>query len=349
MTITRPDANRATFIECYEAQFRAGARNDAEAYAKLNLAAFDFEIPPYAARDAFAASTGLFFLPDVTVSWAKATATRLTRTVRTIAARGTDQILVVCYRDGYFDLTTGRQTRRVLAGELAFLDLAQEITIEAPQVDNVSLALSRRKLEALLPSLDGANGFVRPADALAKLLRTMMENIVALGPTMPVVDAPGVAEAILRLAAACLEPVSRQQAETSRNTASLITIKAFIEEHLLDPALGPQTLIDAFGTTRSALYRLFEPLGGVTGYIAKRKLHHAFRLLSDTRQPHGRISTLAAELGFSHPSAFTRAFKDAFGLSPKAVQALAQQSRDQDVQLKISTEPMQYLTPITPV
>ncbi len=346
MSAPQPDADRAGFIEGYAARFQAGDRNDAAAYARFVMAAFDFEIPACAARETFAASTGLFFLPDLTVSWSMVTASRFTRTTRTIAARGTDQILVVCYRDGHFDMTAAGRTRRVAAGELAFVDLSQEITIEAPRVDNVSLAVSRRKLEAMVPFLDRANGFVRPVDALSKLLRGMMDDIVALGPTMPVVDARGIADATLRLVAACLEPLSRQPAETGRNTVSLVAIKAFIEQHLLDPALGPQALIDAFGTTRSTLYRLFEPLGGVTVYIAQRRLHLAFRLLSDTRQPRGRISKLAAELGFSHPSAFTRAFKDTFGLSPKEVQALARQSRDRDVQLMMSSEPMQYLTPI---
>jgi len=346
MNETQPGADRTGLIECYAAQFQAGDRNDAAAYAKVLMAAFDFEIPAYAAGGAFAASTELFFLPDVTVSWAKITASRFTRTTRTIAARGTDQILVVCYRNGHFDMTTGGQTRRVEAGELAFMDLSQEITIEAPLVDNISLAISRRKLEAMVPLLDSAHGLVRPVDALSKLLRGMLETIVAVGPTMPVVDARGIADATLRVVAACLEPLSRQSAEAGRNTVSLVAIKAFIEQHLLDPALGPPALIDAFGTTRSALYRLFEPSGGVTAYIVQRRLHHAFRLLSDTRQPRGRISKLAAELGFSHPSAFTRAFKETFGLSPKAVQALAEQSREQDVQLRISSEPMQYLRPI---
>lgn len=342
----QPDADRTGFIECYSAEFRAGDTNDADAYAKLLMATFDFEIPAYAAPEAFAASTKVFFLPDVTVSGTQGTASRFTRTVRTIASRGTDQILVVCYREGYFDMTTGGRTQRVAAGELAFIDLSHEVTVQTPQVDNVSLAVSRRKLEAMVPFLDGANGYVRPVDALSKLLRGMMEDIVDFGATMPVVDARGIADATLRLVAACLEPLSLQPAETGRKTVTLVAIKAFIEQHLLDPALGPQMLLHAFGTTRSALYRLFEPLGGVTAYIAQRKLNYAFRLLSDTRQPRGRISKLAADLGFSHPSAFSRAFKETFGLSPKAVQAMARQLREQDAPLKVPSELMQYLRPI---
>lgn len=337
-----PEPRRPGFIDCYAAEFATGDRSDAAAYAKVLMAAFDFDIPAYAADQPFAASTELFFLPDLTISWARITASRFIRTMRTVAARGTDQILVVCYRNGHFDMTIAGRTRRVEAGELAFIDLSQDITIEAPLVDNISLAVSRRKLEAMVPFLDAAHGFVRPADALSKVLRSLLESVVAEGPHLPVVDARGIAGAILQLIEACLEPLSRQPVEAGRNVVSLVAIKGFVEQHLLEPGLGPQALIDAFGITRSTLYRLFEPLGGVSAYIAQRKLNHAFRRLSDTRQPRGRISKLAAELGFSHPSAFTRAFRDSFGLSPKAVQGLAEQSRENEIQLMTSPEPLQY-------
>lgn len=334
------------YIECYGARFQSADAGAASAYATLLMATFEFGVPAYASQRAFAASTEIFMLPDITVSQAQITASRFTRTTRTVATLGTDQILVVCYRNGYFDMTTGGQTKRVEAGELAFIDLSREITIEAPLVDNVSLAISRRKLEALVPFLDAAHGFVRPHDVLSRVLRSTLEHIVATGPDLSVVDARGLADALLQVVVACLEPLARQSAETGRNTVSLVAIKAFIEQHLLEPSLGPQALLDAFGITRSTLYRLFASLGGVSTYIAQRRLHHAFRLLSDTRTPRGRISKLATEVGYRHASAFTRAFKDAFGLSPKHVQALAGQSRDQEVQLLNSPEPLRYLKPL---
>ncbi|WP_163099763.1 helix-turn-helix transcriptional regulator, partial [Acinetobacter baumannii] len=91
-----------------------------------------------------------------------------------------------------------------------------------------------------------------------------------------------------------------------------------------------QTLLDEFGITRSTLYRLFEPVGGVSTYITERRLHYAFRQIAGGVEPHQRISQLAFALGFSHPSAFTRAFKDFFGISPRDVRALATQSKMQE-------------------
>lgn len=348
MTHLLPEPARPGFIDCYSAQFLPEDPTAVAAYADVLRPSFDFEIPAASAGRPFFASADVYFLPDIVVSRARSSASRLTRTAETIAARGTDQVLVVCYTSGSFDFTIAGKTRRVAAGEIAFIDLSQPVMIEAPEVDNIGLAISRRQLESRVVALNRAHGFVRPDDALARLLRGTVQAVAMTAPSLTVGDARGVAEALLALVATCLEPLSRTLVDTGGNTASLLALKTYVEEHLLEPGFGPQSLLDRFGITRSTLYRLFEPLGGVTGFIAQRKLQLAFRRLSDARYPREPVSRLAAELGFSHPSAFARAFKEAFGLSPSQVQALKAQSRDQEVPLMTSAEPMRYFTPVDP-
>jgi AraC-like DNA-binding protein len=286
----------------------------------------------------------------VTLSRTQRSASRFTRTIKTMARHGRDQILVVCYTSGHFTMTAAGQTKRVEAGAIGFIDLSHEITIEAPMVENVSLAVSRRRLEAIVPFLDDAHCFVREPGPLSRILSGVMEGLMAEGPAIPVADANAVAGAIIQIVAACLEPLSRQHVETSsgRSAVSLVSIKAMIEGRLSDPALRPLTLLDEFGITRSTLYRLFEPLGGVSAYITERRLLSAFRQMTDAAQPRPRISQLAFELGFSHPSAFTRAFKDFFGMSPKDVRTLAAQSKTQEIQLTASADFLKYLSPIGP-
>jgi len=343
-----PDDQPTTFIDCYRAEFPEDDPQSAASYGQMLSPVFDFDVPSFAHGTPFFARSEIFCLPDVTLSRVRSGASRFTRTAKTIAERGTDQMLVVCYTSGPFKITTAGHTRQVEAGELLFIDLSQEITIEAAAVENISLAMSRRKLETMVPFIDDAHGFIREPGPLSNLLRGTMNSTMAMGPTIPVVDARAIANATIDLAASCLEPLSRQQVDTKsgRSTVSLVTIKTLIEQRLSDAELRPQTLLDEFGITRSTLYRLFEPLGGVSAYITERKLHRAFRIMTDTLQPRRRISQLALELGFSHPSAFTRAFKDFFGLSPTDVQMLAAQSKERDIQLMVSPELMKYLSPI---
>lgn len=333
-------------IACYVSEFPADNPDSAARYAQVVRSSFDFDIPEHALARPFSARSEVFFLPDLTVSCTVSTASRFTRTARTVATQGTDQILVVIYRNGHFELTTDGRTRRVEPGEIAFIDLSRPVLVDAPTVDNISFAVSRRALGDVVPFLDAVHGFVRPPDALSRLLRGLMEDIVANSAEMTVVEARGVSGAAIQLVAACLEPLSRQYVEAGRNVVSLVPIKAYIDKHLADPTLGPQTLLEQFGITRSTLYRLFEPLGGVRGYIAQRRLIEAFRRLSDTRYRRERISKLAADLGFSHPSAFTRAFKETFGHAPTEVQAMAENAREQDIPLVTSLEPLQFFRPL---
>jgi AraC-like DNA-binding protein len=344
-----PDDKHATHIDCYQAVFPESDPHSAASYAKILSPMFDFEVPSFAKGLPFFARWETYGLPDVTVSRAQSSASRFTRTIKTMARHDMDQILVVCYTRGHFTMTASRQTKRVEAGALAFIDLSQEIAIEAPVVENVSLAVSRRRLEAMVPFLDDAHCFVRESGSLSKILRGVIKGLMAEGRAIPVADAGAIAGAIIQMVAACLEPLSRQRVETSSGSSavSLVLIKAAIERRLLDHELRPLTLLDEFGITRSTLYRLFEPVGGVSAYITKRRLHYAFRQMADTVQPRLRISQLAFELGFSHPSAFTRAFKDSFGMSPKDVRALAAQSKTQEMQLMTSPDVLRYLSPIT--
>jgi AraC-like DNA-binding protein len=238
--------------------------------------------------------------------------------------------------------------KQVAADAFAFFDLASEVEIEAPAVDNISLALSRRRLEALFPVLDHGHGTVITPCPLSRILLGMMENIIAIGPAMTVAEARPIADAIIQLVAAALDAPLRQQVRMAggNGAVSQIAIKAEIERRLTDPALGPQALLDTFGITRSTLYRLFEPSGGVAVYIAKQRLRLAFRRITDPTEPALRFSQLAFDLGFSHASAFTRAFGEFFGMSPKDAKALAVQAEEHELEFLLSPEGRPYIHPL---
>ena len=72
------------------------------------------------------------------------------------------------------------------------------------------------------------------------------------------------------------------------------------------------------GISRSRLYRLFEPYGGVVHYIQHRRLLDAHAVLADP-DDHRRILDIAEEHGFTDGAEFSRAFKREFGYSPSDV------------------------------
>lgn len=342
--------NVVSTIDCFRTIFPESDPQAAMAYSKMLLPLFEFDVPELGRKAPFSCESEIYCLPDVTVSRARGTASRYTRTVQTIARSATDDILVVCYTSGHFTYRIGDKTRRVEQGELAFFDLSQEIVIEAPAVKNISLAIRRRKLEPAVPLLDSAHGFVVPPGALSKLLVGMMEHTMEIGPTIHVPQARPIAEAIVLLVNACLETLSqpRTTSDIQSGSVSLATVKSAIERRLTDPNLGVQSLLEEFAMTRSTLYRAFEPLGGVTAYITERRLRHAFRRLTDPAEKNLRVSHMAFELGFTHASAFTRSFKALFGLAPKDIRTLAIRPAGGDIPFLVSPEAIPYIHPLMP-
>ena len=79
----------------------------------------------------------------------------------------------------------------------------------------------------------------------------------------------------------------------------------------------------ALGLSRSALYWLFEPYGGVAAYLLERRLARVRALLADRRE-HRRISELAFAHGFASEAHFSRAFRRCFGLTPSDVRGTAE-------------------------
>ncbi|MFF7335620.1 helix-turn-helix domain-containing protein [Streptomyces sp. NPDC008150] len=106
--------------------------------------------------------------------------------------------------------------------------------------------------------------------------------------------------------------------------ALLARVRVFVEEHLADPDLSPETIARAHHISVRHLHKLFQGEGVTVGrWIRSRRLESCRR---DLGGPAGRRPTVAAvahRWGFTSPSHFSRAFRDAYGMSPRAWQERA--------------------------
>ena len=156
--------------------------------------------------------------------------------------------------------------------------------------------------------LEGGRGLLL-SDYLLLLNRSLTELRVA--------DVPHVVEATRCLIAACLTPSRDRFAEAQEPIDTVVMHRArrFVGRQLADPDLTPEILCTELGVSRSRLYRLFEPLGGISAYIRRQRLLKTRDALSDSSDRRS-ISRIAEEWGFTDPSAYSRTFRHEFGLSP---------------------------------
>jgi AraC-like DNA-binding protein len=108
----------------------------------------------------------------------------------------------------------------------------------------------------------------------------------------------------------------------SRNRALLAQGQAFITEHLADPTLSPHTVAAAHHVSLRTLQGVFATAGlTVTGWIRQRRLEACRRDLANTRLDTVTVATIGRRWGFDSPAHFSRLFRQAYGMSPRAFRA----------------------------
>ncbi len=102
----------------------------------------------------------------------------------------------------------------------------------------------------------------------------------------------------------------------------------YIDRHLSDPELSPAAIAAEIGVSLRHLHRLFEGSGQSVGdAIRNRRLERARCDLADRRYSGNSVLDIALNWGFSDAAHFSRAFRTAFGQSPRDYRALAARSR----------------------
>jgi AraC-like DNA-binding protein len=156
---------------------------------------------------------------------------------------------------------------------------------------------------------DGGTGSFL-ADYLLLLSRSL--------PELRMTELPTVVDATRSLLAACIAP-SRERLVNARNPIDMTLLeraRVLIGRRLLDQDLTPESICRDLHVSRSRLYRLFEPAGGIYAYIRRHRLLQSRDALSDNTDMRS-VGEIAEHWGFVDPSAFSRAFKHEFGLSPR--------------------------------
>lgn len=105
-------------------------------------------------------------------------------------------------------------------------------------------------------------------------------------------------------------------AEDSRHTR-IWEVHAYVDRHLRDPELGPQTIAAAHRISVRSLHKLFEGEGTtVSRLIQRRRLQASAEDLSREDSGDSTVSGVAQRWGFTDPAHFSRLFRAAYGVSP---------------------------------
>ncbi|MBH1965491.1 MAG: helix-turn-helix domain-containing protein [Comamonadaceae bacterium] len=310
---------------------QVAAEDRFEAWRESISVIFDVSPSTRATPNDFQASVHATHLGQLLVGEIHFSAQQFARSKARAARDGLNHYIVQWYRDGGFagqhDSDGDMQVR---AGEIVFFDMTRPLRTVAAPSRVMSLIVPRALCdEAFGVSAETLHGTVlHSGDVLHGLLADHLDSLHRRLPSISVEKGGDVVHATTRMLAACFRPIQRARTRARQEIGAVTRER--IEQHIgtnLGAPLTPESLCRTFGISRSLLYRLFEPLGGVAHYVQQRRLLRAFHSLANPANQRLRVAEIGTRLGFSSEAHFSRAFRAAFGLSPRDVRASGMSAR----------------------
>ncbi len=300
-------------------------RDQFEAWHESISVIFDTSpLPDRPVGTGFAAKLAGYHLGNLLLSQVDFDGQRFERGRRKLTADGMDHYLVQLYETGGLLGVADDRERVLRAGDVQILDLARPNDTVAKASSTIGVVVPRDALREAMAGADNLHGLVLRNDAgIGGLLADFLRSLVARADGITLADAPRVAQATTDMIAACFHNTtqSMERARPVLEATLLERIQAHIETMLRSPTLGADALCQAFGLSRSALYRLFEPLDGVSAYVQARRLARAHDDLARPSKPARKIYDIAYHWGFVSEAHFSHAFRRAFGTTPGEVRA----------------------------
>ena len=263
---------------------------------------------------------------DVKLCRLSASGHRVTRTPDLIRQDDRGFLKVVFQLEGTTWFEQGGRKTLLAPGEWSLYDTMKSYTVSnTGDIEQLVLLVPREKIlaahldpEALLVQRYTARSGV--GRLAGELLRQAFDEIEACSAE----SAEAIGDAVAQLLRQSLmERVGRPTSLTLRE-ALRDRIKTYINRNLRDPELSIDRIAAALRCSKRNLHKAFSNDGAtLSDTIWRQRLEHCRRDLAAPACAWKSITEIAYSWGFSSPTHFSKAFREAFGTSPKGYRMTA--------------------------
>lgn len=294
--------------------------SEALAYWQESLCpSWDLQLNEQAANESFHVDSEVWRMDQMLFGYGVFGPTQVRcRRERNYRADQMDHYRLILLRQGRFDCDAGERQASLTPGRFVITDMARPES-NVSRSDSLVLFIPREQLDDALPRPMDVHG-MSPDNACAQLLHEHLSALLKHLPEATLEEIPGLSRATVSLVAASLasSPENLEAARPAVENVLLRRGRRFIEQHLREEDLGAPQLCAELRLSRSTLYRVFTPVGGVSQYIKERRLARIHESLASG--PAGQsISRLAEQFGFKSAAHFSSAFRDQYGYSAREV------------------------------
>ncbi|CAM3543339.1 helix-turn-helix domain-containing protein [Kibdelosporangium persicum] len=249
----------------------------------------------------------------------------LRRTARLIRQADPETYNLVLVQHGTIGRTWSRHEATYGPHDLHVNDSSQPYVLRAHSTQGlvtcIGVEIPKKLLSLPVTEIDHLVGKRLPSQGIAALLGGFLVQLTTNTSAYRPSDGPRLGTVLTDLTSALFAHTLETDstlAPDSRQRTLILRIRTFIQQHLHDPRLTPGMVAAAHHISTSYLHRLFQRDGTtVAAWIREQRLKRARRDLTDPALTTASISHIAAQYGFTHPAAFSRAFRTAYGIAPK--------------------------------
>ncbi|MDQ0767038.1 helix-turn-helix domain-containing protein [Streptomyces canus] len=267
------------------------------------------------------------------VSVVEADAQRAKRTQAHIARTPVPLVAVGVQMTGRTVLVQEGRQATADRNDLFVYDTSRPYFLDQPERFSTRVVLIPRRMldlpDEILHSVSGT--VIGTGSGCAAVLRPFLTTVTASAHVYSPSAAGGLVSGFIDLFSTLVAEQSRvltAGAETTRKHL-VRRVREYIDLNLGDPALSPDAVAKAQHISVRYLHRLFEDEGITVGrLIQRRRLEECAHELSRRSRTSPTVSAIAQRWGFVNPTHFSRVFRDAYGLSPRAWRTVRLQARD---------------------
>jgi AraC-like DNA-binding protein len=231
----------------------------------------------------------------------------------------TEAVSIGTQVSGHTLKTIGEHRQTFAPGEISLTDLsspcqwwsAEASTTMCLRFSYAELCLSAGEIRSAAGDLATSPLYELFQTHLLQLYRFLEEDI-------PAAAAESLGSATLELARAVIATVGHDDLARNdvANEALVTRVDAYVQQHLADPALSPESIAHAHHISVRQLYKLWSARElGLAEWIMRGRLEGARRDMA--KDGSVGIAAVARRWGFTDPTHFGRRFRAAYGISPR--------------------------------
>jgi AraC-like DNA-binding protein len=231
----------------------------------------------------------------------------------------TEAVSIAAQVSGQTAKRHGERGQTFTPGEISLTDFSSPFQWRAAG-DSTSMWFRFSYAELCLPAeaIRSAVGDLATSPLYELFQTHLLQLYRFLDEDVPASAAESLGSATLELARAVIATVGHGELARNdvANQALVTRIEAYVQQHLADPALGPESIACAHHISVRQLYKLWSDKElGLAESIMRGRLEGARHDIAKDGSP--AIAAVARRWGFTDATHFGRRFRAAYGLSPR--------------------------------